>query len=31
MKEINATSSPSKALFAFSVELDNELKENPVF
>ncbi|CAD8196316.1 unnamed protein product [Paramecium pentaurelia] len=31
MKEINATSVPSKALFVFSVELDNELKENPVF
>ncbi|CAD8206875.1 unnamed protein product [Paramecium octaurelia] len=31
MKEINATSTPSKALFAISVELDNELKENPVF
>ncbi|CAD8135912.1 unnamed protein product [Paramecium pentaurelia] len=31
MKEINATSTPSKAVFAFSVELDNDLKENPVF
>ncbi|CAD8127092.1 unnamed protein product [Paramecium sonneborni] len=31
MKEINATSIPSKAQFVFSVELDNELKENPVF
>ncbi|CAD8124685.1 unnamed protein product [Paramecium sonneborni] len=31
MKEINATSTPSKALFVFSVELDNLLKQNPVF
>ncbi|CAD8210916.1 unnamed protein product [Paramecium octaurelia] len=31
MKEINATSVPSKALFVFSVEIDNDLKENPVF